>query len=674
MTEALAAAASATAVEAYKDVRNIIGSIDGAIDYAKNLEKNYERLKEEQRSYEGNEEELQHAKIKLKCAKQKLQCEIAQRLKLNVEGLTDTKRIAQEFLRSWSVRVRVESLSEVDARKLFLEKLGRHINLSDFDPVIPLVIRECANLPLVIDIVAKTFRKKDRISLWWAGLKRLQKWPNINDQAMDEVLDRLRFCYEELGKEDKKVSFVMRMSSLHAQRKEILNDLINVSLLESSEMKHIKMNKVLRNMALKISSEKEDSKCLVKTHEEIQQPLEEEEWKQAKRISLMDNKLRSLPERPACSNLSTLLLQRNGDLTMIPEQFFGSMQNLRVLDLHGTKITTLPLSLSCLQSLRALYLNCCNQLIKLPSRIDTLQHLEVLDIRGTKINYLPIEVGCLRQLRVGNQWWNEVAREMSEEVATLTKLTSLSFCFPGVDILKIFIMKSSMWKHFCFAFQFSIGQYHSHPYRIVDYFEYEVCKCLKYANGEGIDAAIKEVLATANALELLGNKGVLKLSDYGVDNLNKLRSCLIESCNEMETIIDGNGITNVVLQSLEKMYISNLPMLKSIWEGSIPTGSLAQLTTLIFYKCPKLKKIFSKGLIQQLCKLQHLEVEDCEEIEEIIIETENNGLESRALPSLKKLILLNLPRLRSVWIDDSLEWPSLERTVIAMCPLLERYP
>ncbi|KAF2293968.1 hypothetical protein GH714_005994 [Hevea brasiliensis] len=347
----------------------------------------------------------------------------------------------------------------------------------------------------------------------------------------------------------------------------------------------------------------------------------------------MDNKLCSLPERPDCNNLSTLLLQRNCDLTMIPEQFFGSMQNLRVLDLHGTKITTLPLSLSCLQSLRALYLNCCNQLIELPSRIDTLQHLEVLDIRGTKINYLPIEVGCLRQLRclrmsfsnidgrsrrmeiyrniisklslleeliidvrVGNQWWNEVAREMSEEVATLTKLTSLSFCFPGVDILKIFIMKNSMWKHFCFAFQFSIGQYHSHPYRIVDYFEYEVCKCLKYANGEGIDAAIKEVLATANALELLGNKGVLKLSDYGVDNLNKLRSCLIESCNEMETIIDGNGITNVILQSLEKMYISNLPMLKSIWEGSIPTGSLAQLTTLIFYKCPKLKKIFSKGL------------------------------------------------------------------------------
>ncbi|KAJ9174775.1 hypothetical protein P3X46_013381 [Hevea brasiliensis] len=297
-----------------------------------------------------------------------------------------------------------------------------------------------------------------------------------------------------------------------------------------------------------------------------------------------------------------------------------------------------------------------------------------MEIYRNIISKLSLLEELVIDVRVGNQLWNEVAREMSEEVATLTKLTSLSFCFPGVDILKIFIMKSSMWKHFCFAFQFSIGQYHSHPYRIVDYFEYEVCKCLKYANGEGIDAAIKEVLATANALELLGNKGVLKLSDYGVDNLNKLRSCLIESCNEMETIIDGNGITNVVLQSLEKMYISNLPMLKSIWEGSIPTGSLAQLATLIFYKCPKLKKIFSKGLIQQLCKLQHLEVEDCEGIEEIIIEAENNGLESRALPSLKKLILLNLPRLRSIWIDDSLEWPSLERTVIAMCPLLERYP
>jgi disease resistance protein RPS2 len=48
----------------------------------------------------------------------------------------------------------------------------------------------------------------------------------------------------------------------------MLLDLINVSLLEESEkMNHVRMNKVLRNMALKISSKSKTFKVLVKTRE-----------------------------------------------------------------------------------------------------------------------------------------------------------------------------------------------------------------------------------------------------------------------------------------------------------------------------------------------------------------------------------------------------------------------
>jgi disease resistance protein RPS2 len=53
----------------------------------------------------------------------------------------------------------------------------------------------------------------------------------------------------------------------------MLLNLINISLLEESEkMNHVRMNKVLRNMAFKISSKSKTFKVLVKTREGLQEP------------------------------------------------------------------------------------------------------------------------------------------------------------------------------------------------------------------------------------------------------------------------------------------------------------------------------------------------------------------------------------------------------------------
>ena len=133
-------------------------------------------------------------------------------------------------------------------------------------------------------------------------------------------------------------------------------------------------------------------------------------------------------------------------------------------------------------------------------------------------------------------------------------------------------------------------------------------------------------------------------------------------------------MANSVLENLDILYIKNVPKLRSIWQGPVPEGSLAQLTTLTLTKCPELKKIFSNGMIQQLSKLQHLKVEECHQIEEIIMDSENQVLEVDALPRLKTLVLIDLPELRSIWVDDSLEWPSLQRIQISMCYMLTRLP
>jgi disease resistance protein RPS2 len=639
--------------------------------------------------------------------------------------------------------VQVQRLSEVDAYKMFLEKLGQNVNLSGIEPIARKVACECSCLPFLIEKIASAFKRyKENYELWSEGLRRLQ-WLNTKVQGMDEVIGFLEFCYNQLGDEEKKFcflygalypgdceiyidhllecwkaeNFILDANEFRVARQKgwsILNDLILSSLLERSEkMNHVRINKVVRRMAHKISKENNHLKILVKPGEELQEAPDEVEWQEANRISLMDNKLHTLPEKPCCSSLSTLFLQRNPSLTVIPESFFELMQKLRVLDLHDTRITSLPSSISSLTCLKALYLNSCKCLSKLPTEIKKLVCLEILDIRGTEINFIPIEIRGLIGLKCLSLSLSDVGRGQSSdaefgkdvlstlssleelriivdndflqpgtvmkaiirEVASLKHLTSLSICFPGVDDLGEFISEFPQWKGNDLKFQFSVGSHDQTRYKSFDNSKYQMRWCLKFANGEGVHSAISTVLARSDAFELTGHKGASKLSDFfGVDNINRMRGCWIEECHEIETLVDGNSITNSALTALEEMHINDAEKLTSIWEGFFHTGSLAQLKTLTLCKCSSLRKIFSNGMIAQLSGLQNLKVEECSEIEEIIMESENRGLEPDVLPNLKTLVLLDLPKVRSIWISDSIKWSSLEKIKISMCELLTRLP
>ena len=285
------------------------------------------------------------------------------------------------------LELNVPRLSEADAWNMFKVKVGRNFNIPNVEPIAKEVVIECAGLPLLIDKVASNFRRRDNIHLWRDGLRSLRRWPSIKIQGIGELIECLEFCYENLKDEVQKDCFLY--SALYTEDYEIytnpllecwtvegfihdasefrvargighsiLKELISVSLLEKSEkMNHVRMNKVIRTMALNISSRRCNFNILVKPHGELQEAPDEVEWQQVNRISLMDSKLGTLPEMPDCNKLSTLLLQRNWELKEIPDLFFRYMQNLRVLDLHGTGIMLLPSTISVLKCLRALYLH-----------------------------------------------------------------------------------------------------------------------------------------------------------------------------------------------------------------------------------------------------------------------------------------------------------------------------
>ena len=633
--------------------------------------------------------------------------------------------------------VKVEPLLPHEAWNMFQKKVGDYISNPSIEPLARGVVKECYGLPMLIDRLAITFKEKGQNEvLWRDGLEQLKTWDcSVKLVGMDEVLVRLQICYDHLKDDEQKVCFLY--GALYPEESEIhvdyllecwkaegfigsasvfrrarwsghrvLNELIKVSLLERSDKsKCVKMNNLFRKMALRISSQSTNSKFLVELPEGLEESPTKEELEPASRISLMKSRLRTLPEILNCSRLLTLLLRSNMYLTSIPKWFFKSMSLLQVLDLHGTGIATLPSSLPFLINLKALYLDSCSELKEIPSGVEKLEHLEVLDIRETKLNLLQIGslvwLKCLRlslcnfdtanyaeaqvskfdlleelTIDVGSleEGWDKIVDPVIKDIVKLKKLTSLRFCFPKVDSLGVFVQEWPMWEEGSLTFHFAIGCHNSAFAQILESIDHPGYKILKLANGDGVNLIIMKVLTKTNALGLIDYEGVSSLSDFGIENMNMIFDCLIKGCSKIKTIINGDGISEAVLQWLKNLHITDVPNLENIWQGPVHAGSLAQLTTVTLSNCPKLMKIFSNGMIQQLIQLTHLRVEECHQIKEIIMKSENTQLKNQALPKLKTLELIHLPRLTSIWAKDSLEWPSLQEVKISNCLMLKSLP
>jgi len=189
---------------------------------------------------------------------EKLQRAITQRLKLKVEDITEPNEIAERIRKElenknylillddvWQVfdlhkigiscnqndskvvlatryplicdkmetdaDVQVQKLSEKDAYKMFLEKLGPNGNLSGtIVPKSRLVVKECHGLPLLIEKIAPAFRKYGvNLDLWEEGLRKLQDRSTTISESIDEVIESLKFCYNELCDDKKSFAFCM---------------------------------------------------------------------------------------------------------------------------------------------------------------------------------------------------------------------------------------------------------------------------------------------------------------------------------------------------------------------------------------------------------------------------------------------------------------------------------
>ncbi|KAI8024799.1 Disease resistance protein RPS2 [Camellia lanceoleosa] len=122
--------------------------------------------------------------------------------------------------------------------------------------------------------------------------------------------------------------------------------------------------------------------------------------------------------------------------------------------------------------------------------------------------------------------------------------------------------------------------------------------------------------------------------------------------------VNGEGIPIEIIENME-----------SICQGSVGKGCLSNLKFLALHTCLSLTTIFTVGMLRNLANLEELIVEDCTKISSLVDLKYSDSKYGQFLPNLKKILLLELPKLVSISNGLCIA-PKLERMVIFFCPKL----
>ncbi|KAJ8641167.1 hypothetical protein MRB53_017861 [Persea americana] len=616
--------------------------------------------------------------------------------------LTTRDRGVCDAMRSQKA-VPLNLLSEQDSWSLFRKTAGAIVDSTPaLHDLAEKVAKECGGLPLAIVIVGTALSSKDEI-VWKNALLELQRSNPANIVGMYErVLSSLELSYKYLDSAEAKSFFLL--CSLFPEGYGISrNDLIrygmgeglfrNVNTLEEASIKvhalieklkasclllegkgenRVRMHDVVHNAATSIASRHEHG-FFVKIGAGLKEWPEIENLKECKRISFCRNNFEMLPDSVFCPQLLTLNLEINESLRKIPQSFFTGMKALRVLDLCTTNISSLPLSMECLENLRTLWLDRCRELKdvavigklkkleilclkqsgvdKLPKEIGELTNLKFLDLSETKLEIVPPNVISrltrLEELYMGNsfnQWEPEGAEDaIQASIAEFEFLKHLRVLDVHIKTLSCMPESSTRgpWKKLM-KFQICIGG------------DYRDCGTERFIRVENISFPIPNsvqlLFDMTNELSFVCCRGLTNLADTQGLRGESLEQLTIHRCCEMECVISmEEKAPPLKFKSLKRLYLFHLENLKRICNGPLAAGCLENLRVLHLFSCNNLLiNILPSYLVKALQNLEELCIDDCQELQEVF---NSEGLveEHAVLTNLRTLWLKELPKLSTVW-------------------------
>ncbi|GLU24202.1 hypothetical protein SLE2022_401550 [Rubroshorea leprosula] len=640
----------------------------------------------------------------------------------------------------------VNPLPANEASALFLEKVGSDVFSDgkikrDIEPFLKQILQKCGGVPLAIVTVAKSMRGKLLPRHWKLALSEFSKFDNIVDclKFSYECLElqcQECFLYCTLYPEDHEISkeelieYWIEEGLIYKEGKtreamywkghDILDKLVDNCLLESVKHIHrgdcVSMHDLFRDMALDIRPQ-----YLVKAGIALEKLPEEGEWREnLLKVSLMENHITKIPSSmpsPKCPMLTTLLLS-NAKISTIPEAFFEHMLGLKILDLSNNyELSRLPSSISKLEKLTTLLLWNCSFLREVPS-LSNLVGLKKLDLSWTSIKELPQGFNMLTNLKwlgLGgglSETLDEMLQNLSklqhlivnaitkfkwekiESWGKLQNLEKLVLCNLG-NLNTVFgeigaVAKSAPLP----ASTFSSLQYISvwrcdqikklFSVRWLGYLQklqtikVEHCEQLEEIIGSESEGGEKVTLLGLERLELTGLPQLKSV--YGgcliCDSIKKIE---IKDCYNIKSVF-GSGFNP--LPNLEYLELSQLWKLKSVFDEEglglsphVPPTSFFSLKQIRVSGCDQLKKVFSSGwLLRYFQSLQTIEVRWCLQMEKLISSSAHEE-EKLTLPKLQSLELTRLPLLKSICSSSSvLICDSIQSLRIAYCEKLKRIP
>ncbi|XP_049399432.1 disease resistance protein RPS2-like [Solanum stenotomum] len=628
-----------------------------------------------------------------------------------------------------SVReVEVSVLSEEEAWNLFKQKVGEEVLASPtLQAVAKDVSKECGGLPLAVVTVGRALRRENDLRQWKNALNQLKSATGRIEGMENRVFARLRFSYERLKDNVTRSCFLYCTlypedhhieteelikywsweglldnlgygESKMLQGKMILDELKHACLLEiigcqeGSLNEYVKMHDLIRDMAIAVT--RESPLFMIRAGHEMRVPPVESEWLVGlERISLMRNDLNSLILEPRCPQLTTLLLQYNSLTKGVHPSFFNHLKSLKVLDLSYTGISGLPDSLSNLKNLHALLLRSCWNLHHVPT-MERLKELRVLDLSSTSIESVPPGMEMLLNLKhldLSHTTLNEFDIQILgtyrflESLLTIGLWQPLMFGSDFVNVLKCCTILTTLEANFSNLQDFNYYVLSDH-WNTLESFKF----CVGYPQSSKLPGKnsvgffgiyIVETEASSwlpGILELVIHEcsGITHLPMFIMNDSSDLKRCKIKYCDEMEWIITPEWGT---FPNLELLEIEGLSRLQNICKGIPPTGTLSNLKVLNVIACDNLMTLLPLELVQHLKNLEKLELENCSMLEEIIVTDaeneeiiqENNG--EVVLPSLQKLRLVSIPRLRSICRGPMI-CDSLTTIEVVECPELKILP
>ncbi|XP_077233768.1 NB-ARC domain-containing disease resistance protein [Tasmannia lanceolata] len=558
-------------------------------------------------------------------------------------------------------KLKVEFLEEKEAWALFQEKVGKKVRDSpEIRTCAEIIVKKCGGLPLALITIGRAMANKDSIEEWTDSVRVLNKSPSELRGMEEDVFSLLKFSFDNLHDDTIRDCFLYcsifpedysiekeqlieywigeghldecnNINEAQNMGHAIIGNLKAACLLETGdEETQVKMHDVIRGLALWIASEcgKKKNKFLAQASLRLTEAPGVEKWKEAERISLMDNEIFALTESPVCPNLLTLILQWNIGLHKISNSFFQFMPVLRVLDLSFTSIKEFPVGIGELVELRHLDLS-RTKITSLPEDLGNLAKLKHLNLQRThSLERIPRGlIPRLSRLEVLNLYYTFGGWEVGgsgngngagfADMECLRHLTTLGITITSVATLSRYACSGTLPN----------------------------CTCYLYVNE--CDLRHFELSSDAKSLQRLS----------------------IKKCSELKELIIGVDVGENWLLRLQFLSLYELPNLKTIWGRVVSYGCLRNLRYVNIWYCHKLKNI---TWVLQLQSLEAIALFNCAGMDELVSGDEVVD-DSIMFPRLRKISIRELPELKSIYMYE-LNFPALKTIAVTECPKLKSLP